>query len=408
MGDVVRFYAVGQHGQTEQLSELFHGALRPEDFAFLAAAVFFQRVVCIGMRKFEELPAHPLFGLDHTHGAVRKPADRPFQRVRILRRIRDYLVAHGRIFDIKLIDIGRYVLVRGVEHAVFAAHQLAAAHHQHIHRSEHTVGFVGEYVEVEILWQRAHLLAHYVVEDFELVFVVQGDFEVFLVRKREHLLGENALDLPVVAAQEGYHPLYLFLVLLRAHAARAGSETPAQMIVEAGTRGFGHIAAAIAHLERRVNEVGYVAHVHGLHIGAEILRAVVSQFAHQPHGGKILAHIYAQERIRLVVFEEYVVLGGMLFDEVVFRDQRVHFARTDDVAEIGDVFEHRHNLRGLVAGLIKILFQTRVEPLRLADVDNFARLVQHHINAGILRHVFQLRLEVHGDIIPHPERLVNK
>ena len=113
-------------------------------------------------------------------------------------------------------------------------------------------------------------------------------------------------------------------------------------------------------------------------------------------------HVHAQEGIGLVVLQQDVILGRVLLDEVVLGDESVHLARADDIAKIGDVGEHRHHLRRLVAGLIKILLQPRFEALGFADVDDLSVLVQHQINAGILRHVFEFRLEVHEDIIPHP------
>src|SRR5699024_3393325 len=57
---------------------------------------------------------------------------------------------------------------------------------------------------------------------------------------------------------------------------------------------------------------------------------------------------------------------------------------------------------------IKILSETGFQPLGFADVDDLPVLDQHHIYAGILRHVFELRLKVHGDIIPHRALLVKR
>ena len=53
------------------------------------------------------------------------------------------------------------------------------------------------------------------------------------------------------------------------------------------------------------------------------------------------------------------------------------------------------------------LFQTGFQPLRLSDVDDLPVAVQHHINAGILRHVFEFCLKVHDAIITHLCGLVN-
>ena len=97
--------------------------------------------------------------------------------------------------------------------------------------------------------------------------------------------------------------------------------------------------------------------------------------SHQADGGEILVHVHAQEGIGLVVLQQDVILGRVLLDEVVLGDESVHLARADDIAKIGDVGEHRHHLRRLVAGLIKILLQPRFEALGFADVDDLSVLV---------------------------------
>lgn len=75
-----------------------------------------------------------------------------------------------------------------------------------------------------------------------------------------------------------------------------------------------------------MNKVENILDVDGLHIRSEILRAVVLQFAHKFYRGILLLHVYAQKRIRLVVFEKDVVSRRVFFDEIVFGKERVHFA----------------------------------------------------------------------------------
>ena len=84
----------------------------------------------------------------------------------------------------------------------------------------------------------------------------------------------------------------------------------------------------------------------------------------------------------------------MLFDEVVFGQKRVDLARANDIAKICDVFEHRHNLCCAVGQIEKVRAKSVFEILRLADVDNLALLVKHHINARIVGYVFYFCLEI--------------
>ena len=72
------------------------------------------------------------------------------------------------------------------------------------------------------------------------------------------------------------------------------------------------------------------------------------------------------------------------------------------------MFEHRHNLCGFVARTVKILTKACAEIFGFANVDNLPVAVEHHINAGIFRHVFEFRFEVHGVIIPFKAKIVNR
>ena len=175
------------------------------------------------------------------------------------------------------------------------------------------------------------------------MLVVERHLEILLVGELHHALGEDALHFPVVAFEEGDDLLYLLLILLAAHIARAWRKALAQVEIEAGAGGLCKIARAVPHLERGVDEVGDVADVDGLHVRPEILRAVAFQPPHQADGGEILVHVHAQEGIGLVVLQQDVILGRVLLDEVVLGDESVHLARADDIAKIGDVGEHRHH-----------------------------------------------------------------
>ena len=157
-----------------------------------------------------------------------------------------------------------------------------------------------------------------------------------------------------------------------------------------------------------MNKFKNILDIHGLHIRAEIFRAVVFEFTNEVDRRIRLFHIYTQERIRLVVFEENIVSRLMLFYEIILRHKRVDFARANDIAEVVDVFKHRRNLCRAVCEVDKIGAEPVFQMLRLADVNNFAVFVQHKVYAGIHRHVFQFFLKINHTAIITNSRAKSK
>lgn len=164
MRDVKALHTVGQRVQIENFGKLNHRALRSLRLSLFLCAVLGHSVVCVGMCKFKQLFSHALLWLDHSHRVRAKPVYRVFKTLCSLHAIGDDLIAKGRVVLIVLQDIACNVFVCTLRYDVFAANELSAAHDKHIDCRHNAVCLKSEYIEIEIFWQRAHLLLHEFVQ----------------------------------------------------------------------------------------------------------------------------------------------------------------------------------------------------------------------------------------------------
>ena len=134
------------------------------------------------------------------------------------------------------------------------------------------------------------------------------------------------------------------------------------------------------------------------HIGPEIARPVLLHFSHDLDARVFRPGVDAQIGVMLVVFQEDVVLGAVLFDQIAFQDERFQIGGTEQDVKIRDVRDHRAHLDRVPPGFLKILAYAVFQVDRLADIDHRPGRVLHKIAAGTERQVFQFDRNrfVHG------------
>ena len=282
----------------------------------------------------------------------------------------------------------RLAVVGGVFHRVGARplHD-AAAGDEHVDRRVHLVADVGDDVGVDVAPQRRDALEGDLGEHFELVAAVERELELLRLGVRRHLFAQQAVDVSLAALQKAHRRLDPLAVLLGRNFMRAGRGAAVDVVVEAGLFGLGRDRRrADAHAEGHVDDLEHVADAHAAHVRAEIL-VPLDKLARYGEGGIGLGDGDLDIRVRLVVFEQDVVLRLIFFDEVVFEGEGVDLGLGDDVVEVVDVGDHRLHLFGL-GRRMEVLAHPVFEDARLADVDHVFVRVEHDIDAGLIRQQF--------------------
>ena len=159
------------------------------------------------------------------------------------------------------------------------------------------------------------------------------------------------------------------------------------------------ILIATSHGERAADKFQNIFRVHADHIRSEIFAAVVDKFPYDLHRREFFFDVNLDERILFVVFQQNIVLRRVLFDKIVFQNERFFFGRAHNVTKIDDVFDKFHRFFGFY-GRVEILTYPVFKVDRFPDVNDRAGSVRHNIYAGALRKVFQFLSDyvVHGRI----------
>ena len=137
---------------------------------------------------------------------------------------------------------------------------------------------------------------------------------------------------------------------------------------------------------------------------AEILRAIVTEPAHQGDSGIDLPHIQPQIGIALVILQQDIVLRHIALDQGAFQYQRFKLRRRDNDIKMMDFTHHDTGFGRMGRGVLKILTDTVLEFLRFADVDYFVGLIPHDIDTrciGQTQRFFLQLIECHARI-PFP------
>ena len=90
-------------------------------------------------------------------------------------------------------------------------------------------------------------------------------------------------------------------------------------------------------------------------------------------------HFDAQ--VTLIVLKPYIVAWLVLFNEIIFQNQRFFGVGRNQGFDVFDAADQELNLRALVAA-VEIGAYARAQVICLADVNDLPTLLSHQINAG--------------------------
>ncbi len=112
--------------------------------------------------------------------------------------------------------------------------------------------------------------------------------------------------------------------------------------------------------------------------------------------------------IVLVIFQQNIIPGPMLFYEIAFQNQCFHFGIRQNIVKIGYIGHHGSHFPGVRGP--EILSDPVLQGNRFSDVYDFAVLVFHNIDSRGIREIFQLgfHLFVHARssfIYQYPSRM---
>ena len=106
----------------------------------------------------------------------------------------------------------------------------------------------------------------------------------------------------------------------------------------------------------------------------------------------------------LVVFQQHVVFGRVLADEVRLQNQRFGLAFGNNPFDVPDVGEHqRRRPVARMVGPVKVAPDTVLEHLGLADVDDFPLGVLHDIDARECRQFREPPLDMFAELEHYSE-----
>ena len=163
----------------------------------------------------------------------------------------------------------------------------------------------------------------------------------------------------------------------------APTGTLVHVIVEAGTV-FAHIPGKLLAASRQLQ-----GQPNGLHdavgdtsaaVGAEILSAIVGDFAHQFDFGVNILHIQPQVGIPLVILQQNIVFGGIPLDQAAFQHQGLKLRSCHDHVEVMYMADHDPGFGAVGCGVLEILADAVFQLLGLAHVDDLVIFVSHDIH----------------------------
>jgi hypothetical protein len=89
-----------------------------------------------------------------------------------------------------------------------------------------------------------------------------------------------------------------------------------------------------------------------------------------------------ESNVGLVVFEQDVVLRLVLFDQIIFKDERLFLRADDDRFDRFDLLGEEGDDRAGVPALRIVLLHPRFQVLRFAYVEDLPLFVLHQVDAG--------------------------
>ena len=92
--------------------------------------------------------------------------------------------------------------------------------------------------------------------------------------------------------------------------------------------------------------------------------------------------------IAFIVAKQNIVFGRQGFDEVVFQNQRLGFRAGNRGFHPRHLFDHQHNARRMII-FLEITADTALQVHRFTHIQNLPAVIEHAINTGQVRQVFQ-------------------
>jgi hypothetical protein len=120
----------------------------------------------------------------------------------------------------------------------------------------------------------------------------------------------------------------------------------------------------------------------GAGVWSEVASAVLLDAAHVGHTGPLLLHGDLDVGVGFIVFEQDVVLGAVLLDQVHLEQQSLQFALCDDNVKVGDTADEAASFVAEAAGGAEIGAHAVPQTLALADVEQLALGVLPEVDAG--------------------------
>jgi hypothetical protein len=216
------------------------------------------------------------------------------------------------------------------------------------------------------------------------VAVLRRHLEAHLLGGAQHpplvLVGQLA----VPAFEKHPHVAHRLGVLVRrAEALDARAEATLDVVFEAGARELAvDLDVAGAQLEGAVDEIDGTAREARGQERPEVERAVALDAARDHHAREGLVDRQFQVRVLLVILERDVVARLVLLDEVRLKHQRLDLRVRDDELKVGDAADELAGLRVVPAPRLEVGADAVAQILRLADVDDLARVVLVQVDAG--------------------------
>ncbi len=98
----------------------------------------------------------------------------------------------------------------------------------------------------------------------------------------------------------------------------------------------------------------------------------------------------ADKRVRFAVFQEYVILGLVLLNQVIFQQKSIAFGIDNGKLNVADVGNEFLGFFVVLRGFIEIAAHPLPDIHRFAYVNNLVAFVEKLINARPVRQVFNL------------------
>ena len=95
-----------------------------------------------------------------------------------------------------------------------------------------------------------------------------------------------------------------------------------------------------------------------------------------------------QIRIAFIISKQDIVFGRQGFDEVVFQNQRLGFRAGNCGFHLRHLLNHQRDTRRMIV-FLEITADTALQIHRFTHIQNLPAVIEHAINTGQVRQVFQ-------------------